>query len=693
MGMHLSLKNRLLLPIIATLVIGMAVLTSISYFYSKQAIHDEVAKEMVLTTTQGTRQIEAWVSDLKCDLETWARSSLFASVVDDENYQQQVNSELGAIKKGYPYYENLGVLDSQGLVVAGSNPKIVGKLSLKERDYFKAAMAGKTALSEPVLSRDTGNPIFVVATPIRSDNKIVGALFAAVELSKFSEKFIDHIVIGKEGYAFITDAQGMLLAHPDKTRILKVNTRDFEIGKKMENKDNEGKVVSYSLGGAEKILVFAREGLTGWTLGVTASPDDIFSPVITIRNSNLTVAVILVLLIGLLVYGLVLPVVSSIKKGVAFAESVRQGDTSMRLELARKDEIGQLATALNTMAESLKDKATLAKRIAEGDLTAEVELSSSQDTLGRALQKMVVSLNQVLGEAQTVGEQIAMGSSQISESAQSLSQGATESASSMEQIAASMHEMAEQTKSNAESALQANQLSGEACSAADHGNAKMQKMVQAMGDIKQSSQNISKIIKTIDDIAFQTNLLALNAAVEAARAGQHGKGFAVVAEEVRRLAGCSAEAAKETADLIESSMVLTGQGAQIADETAVALELIVSGVGKVSDLIAEIAAASNEQAQGIAQVNLGLGQIDQVTQLNTANAEEGAAAAEELSQQASHLRGMLARFTLRTQTSHKNKILPPNVRKEALPVLGFDSSAEWDEESTVSMDDMEFGRY
>ncbi|MDY0185193.1 MAG: methyl-accepting chemotaxis protein [Desulfuromonadaceae bacterium] len=331
-----------------------------------------------------------------------------------------------------------------------------------------------------------------------------------------------------------------------------------------------------------------------------------------------------------------------LEENVAMIEALAQGDLGKRIQYTSNDEAGRMAAAMNAFADNLQfEIITAFEKLAAGNFTFE-----AKGLIREPLAKANRALNESMGHVRLSADQIASGSDQVSDTSQSLSQAATQQASSLEEINSSMNEMASRTRQNGENAIQANSLSADACKAAEHGNTQMQEMVGAMAEINESAQNISRIIKVIDEIAFQTNLLALNAAVEAARAGQHGKGFAVVAEEVRNLAARSAKAASETTAMIESAIQKAENGTQIAEGTAEALDGIVSGITKVSDLVGEIAAASDEQTKGISQISIGLEQIDEVTQQNTANAVQCAATSEELAAQAHELREMLSRFML-----------------------------------------------
>jgi methyl-accepting chemotaxis protein len=404
-----------------------------------------------------------------------------------------------------------------------------------------------------------------------------------------------------------------------------------------------------------------------------------------------------------------------IRQAADQAESIIQGDLSRRLDLDRNDELGRLARRLDELAVSLGERMAVIDRLAAGDLSQELP-NSDRDAFSRALQTMISGLSEVIGRISQAAALVAGGSRQVFTSSQLLSVGATEQAASLIEITSSITELGSQTRTNAENANQANFHAGEARDAAEKGFAHMQEMVAAMAEINDSSQQISKIIKVIDDIAFQTNLLALNAAVEAARAGRHGKGFAVVAEEVRNLAARSAKAAKETTELIEGSAQKVRNGSEIANQTSEVLKEIVTGITRVTDLVGEIASASKEQAMGISQVREGLEQIDSVTQQNTAAAEQAATIAGELSSQATNMKQLLEHFKIEaidpdpmaeegdsaranpeplTAPSATSLSIPPApilpAPEEDIELPG--ESREPDPRTVIALDDGEFGKY
>ncbi|MEA4955319.1 MAG: methyl-accepting chemotaxis protein [Pseudoflavonifractor sp.] len=382
-------------------------------------------------------------------------------------------------------------------------------------------------------------------------------------------------------------------------------------------------------------------------------------------SANLTIG----LMIAVILISFVLSIILSrfisgmigdpMQKFAAFAELLAVGGidaskilTKDDLNLKyRKDEIGALALSFNKVMESTAEQARKTAAIAEGDLTTSITVRSEVDVMGKALTELVAKFHNLAGSIVTSANQVDAGAKQVAYSSTALSQGATEQASSVEELSASIEEITLQTTQNAENAQKTNTLAANIQNDANSGNAQMTEMLRAMDEINASSQSISKIIKVIEDIAFQTNILALNAAVEAARAGDAGKGFAVVAEEVRNLAGKSAEAAKETTDLIETSINKVDAGTNIAKATASALGKIVEGVAQTGELVGAIASASNEQATALEQINQGIMQISQVVQSNAASAEESAAASEELSAQANSLNNYVSVFKLNNNSA------------------------------------------
>ncbi len=308
---------------------------------------------------------------------------------------------------------------------------------------------------------------------------------------------------------------------------------------------------------------------------------------------------------------------------------------------------GKLLESVASIRSYIAETARVLAEISSGNLRARVNSEFKGDfaQMKNSINSIAESLSEILSDINTAAEQVAGGTKQVSDGSQTISQGATEQASSIEELTASIADIAVQTRDNAMKANRASELSASAKESAKRGSGQMETLQQAMKAINEASEDISKIIKVIDEIAFQTNILALNAAVEAARAGIHGKGFVVVAEEVRNLAGKSADAARETTALIEGSVKRTDAGTKVANQTAAELKGIVEAVENAAQLVGDIATASNDQATAISQVNRGIEQMSEVVQTNSATAEEAAAASEELSAQAQLLKAKINRFT------------------------------------------------
>jgi X-X-X-Leu-X-X-Gly heptad repeat protein len=461
------------------------------------------------------------------------------------------------------------------------------------------------------------------------------------------------------------------------------------------------------LASADAAVVDARAALEILVTGTTTIADKIDDSVANSLSSNIAtsmtvmMALTLVVLVSILVAILMaITITKAITTPLSFVKTAMEqvgndgnlvfpDDTwvDMNKYGAARDEIGALTGSFGKLLKQFIYYGECIETVAERDLSINVKVLGGNDTIGISLGKTISTLSEMFGEIKASSEQVTTGASQIADGAQSLAQGATEQAASVQQLSSSIQEVASKTEQNSKMAIHAADLSGTIKDNAQRGTDQMNQMMVAVREINEASNNINQVIKTIDNIAFQTNILALNAAVEAARAGQHGKGFAVVAEEVRSLAAKSADAAKSTSELIESSIEKATQGAKIADETSASLAEIVNGINESTEIVTQIAESSEEQSVQIKQINIGIDQVAQVVQQNSATAEESAAASEQMSGQSNMLNELISQFKLSSDSA-----IGSGKRKAALPAARSATSASKAADSYDFSGDS-FGKY
>ncbi|MGX8702352.1 methyl-accepting chemotaxis protein [Caproiciproducens sp.] len=548
--------------------------------------------------------------------------------------------------------------------LADFNGKTLDGTDISHSDYFQAAQSGTSYVSSPMVRKSDSNIVMYVAAKVNNGRNYDGVVYATLSSDTFSQ-MIDNISVGKSGYGFIVDKSGTIIAHKDRKNVLEfVNyiNRAKENSSYVDAASVVKKMIAartgsatITLNGTKQLIGYApMSGTDGWSLAVSADVNEMMSGCYTAVAITVGLMLLFILLSVFVAFRIAGPIAKPVEGLVQRIEKLSEGDLHSEVPVIQnRNEIGTLAETfshtIDILTSYIGEIAVVLDSLSMGDCTIEVTEDYKGDfvSIKTSLNTIIDNLNNIFSGINGSADQVANGAGQVSSASQALSQGATEQASSIEQLSASITEIADEVNKNASNSRLASQLSLEASSEVEVGNEHMQQMVEAMAQISETSQEIGKIIKTIEDIAFQTNILALNAAVEAARAGAAGKGFAVVADEVRNLASKSAEAAKNTTDLIESSIRAVENGTKIADETAKSLNKIIDSTRKTTDLIGEISKSSDGQASSINQVTTGVDQISAVVQTNSATAEESAATSEELSAQAQQLKESLAFLKLK----------------------------------------------
>lgn len=562
--MNWTLRSRFLAPTLAVVTVGLGFVTAANYWQSRSATTTTTTHEMEQICRSTLAHLDDWFAGQQMNLQGWAGLKIVQTALQDSfvgrSARAAASGELAAIIGRYDSFEQLHLLDRNGLAVASSAPGDVDQLKLADVGAFKTALQGKIAQAEAVLSKTSGKPVVMIAIPIKNGDAVTGVLAGFINIDKYAQRFILPVKVQASGYLYVFDRRGLLLVHPNPAHVLKLNLNQFDWGKQLLGKS--AGIFENTFEDVKNLTAFASSPQLGLGVCATLPQSEMLSTIRRAAWINLTIG------------GLVL-----------------------------------LATIAVIM----------------------LVVRSLTNTMARG----VLQLNEASALINST-------TSIITSASQSLAEGASEQAASLEETSASMEEMFSMTQRNAQTAGQVKELGSQARQAGDIGVHDMQEMTTAMDAIKASSADIAKIIKTIDEIAFQTNILALNAAVEAARAGAAGMGFAVVAEEVRNLAQRSALAARETAEKIEDAVKKSAHGANISAKVATSLEEIVGKARQVDQLAGEVATASQEQSQGISQVNTAITQMDKVTQSTAASAEESASAAQELAAQSVALKNAVA---------------------------------------------------
>ena len=521
--------------------------------------------------------------------------------------------------------------------------------------YIKMMEKKGLSLSDPYIDASTGELVVSITIPVYDDGELVGAVGVDILLAQL-KSILSSLKLGDNGYYCFLTENNVILYHPNPDMVMK-NVDELEASDAEKNfmKTVSAEVVDYEFGGEELIGFNSSVGTTGWKVVSAISKAEINRPYVQMQTMMFTILAIVLLILCAAIYISAKRIVMPLRKLATASNKIAAGDLDIELNIKTNDETSVLAESFDMTVIRLKgyiayidEIAELLKQIGTGNFKLEFkqEYDGEFAAIKEALISTTAMMSDTLSQINLAAQQVASGSDQVSSGAQALSQGATEQASAIEELSATINDISTQILQTADNATKAKTIAANTSKATTHGQEQMEHMVEAMEDITRTSNEIGKIIKNIDDIAFQTNILALNAAVEAARAGNAGKGFAVVADEVRNLASKSAESAKNTSALIERSLLAIHKGSRIVDVTAKSLQEIVHGAEESAEIIQFISDASNEQANSINQVNLGVEQISAVVQTNSATAEEEAAASEELSAQAQMLNDLLSRFLL-----------------------------------------------
>ncbi|EGB14936.1 methyl-accepting chemotaxis sensory transducer with Cache sensor [Pseudodesulfovibrio mercurii] len=555
-----------------------------------------VDKTLSQNTRSVTATLDGWIEDRMRFLGLAATSAEVIEAAADGDWQQ-AEAWLQRAKAQDPMLESLFVHDAKGISVVTTNKDGRGQ-DYSSRPYYKAIMTDgqDEFISEVSLSPATNKPRVAFVRAVKRDGRTVGYVGMSVLGEAFSD-YLAPIKVGDNGYCYMYDSTGKILAHPDASLIFKDLSDKSFIQEGLRQKNG---FIQYEWQGAVKYMAFGQVKRTGWIVALSAERSDFLHEAEQLQYRLILAGGVALIVILALVFVIIRRLVSKpLGIIVEKSELVSHGDLSV-------DFTGRFSGELARLRDSFE--------------------------------AMVDSIGKVVEDIQSGSENVASGAEELSATAEALAQGATAQAGGVERLSSAIEQMSSSINATAANAKETEALAAQAAKDAQEGGEAVAEAVNAMSDIAEK-------ISIIEEIARQTNLLALNAAIEAARAGEHGKGFAVVAAEVRKLAERSGIAAAEISELSASSMTVANRAGKM-------LERLVPDIKKTSDLIQEITASTQEQNSGARDINTATTELDRVIQQNAAASEETSSTSEELSGQAIQLQQTVAYFQLRRDANY-----------------------------------------
>ena len=626
----MKLSTKISIVFSLTIIILVYIIGTEACLYSYSSTISLVEKNSRSSAKTTARDIEALLQNYKNIAKASGSDMTLIGNIPNEVRMKKVEQ----LAKQYGFTSG-NLLDKKGVSIKDGT-------DFSDRDYVKAALNGKTNISDVTLSKYTNTYGISIAAPLISSGRIIGVVYYRADVD-FMNDIVKHISVGQGSYAYILDENNNVIAHKNEKYIMNDKYKEM-IPKDIKNcisSQNGSMTCAYD--GDKYICGYSKiDKMANWRV-VIASPESAYNSDILRFVKKLAISDIIALIAAIIVALIIARAISRpIVRVKNLLSALAQGDLSVQLnDTKNKDELGILqnsAVSLNRMlSDMLTQSGDVLAKMAAYDLTSEDmrEYPGKFNELAASINSIKAILSNMILNIQNSSVNVDGGSKQLAEAASMLSEGTMAQASSLQKLVTDVENVAQNINANSDKTIFVNESLG---------NQKMQELSNVVRTVEEMSEDIKKIVNTIDGIAFQTNILALNASVEAARAGESGRGFAVVAQEIGTLATKSSDASKKTAELIEKCIKGIESAKEYADITSDSLAKIVSDSNNIANAFDEMSKANEIQAKNANDIRNEIENISQVVQSNTATAQQTAASTEVLSEQAAALKDMTGRF-------------------------------------------------